>query len=131
LFIYNKKNYLFVSGEPSKEEKNKVIKKEVEVSPGGANLSNLTYNNIVENKKDESNTINLFLDSLDWYLISNKEVNKDCDDIITFLQNAGYEEREFDVYAGCSVCPCTPGFILNSENELITNTAIYINFKSN
>jgi len=122
-------NYLFVSGEPLQDEKIKNVKVEVALSPGGANISQENYEKIVESKKDDSNFINIFLDSFDWYLVVNRNVDKQCEEIIEILEQAGYEEREFDIYAGCSLCPCSPGFKLPSSKQL-KNVAIFINFKS-
>lgn len=126
---YNVNNFLFVSGEPLPQEKNRIESKvAIEVAPGGANLPQPLYNQIVEKKNDECGVINLFLDSLDWYLVSND--CEECKDVIKILESTGYEEREYDVHAGCSLCPCSPGFKLISQDQKFTNIAIFIHFKS-
>lgn len=124
-------NYLFVTGEPNQREIKKTgyINNYINVAPGGTNLNTKVYEEIKQIKKDESYDINLFLENFDWYLVTNKN-NSDCNNVIKILEEAGYNQRKFDLYAGCKICPCSPGFKLSSKSKHIKNTAIFINFKS-
>lgn len=124
----SRSNYLFVTGEPLPNEVIKFNEEQIKVIPGQV-LDNKIFSKIKKEKEKESYNINLFLDSFDWYLINNKN-NSECKEMIQILENLGYNERKFDLYAGCKMCPCSPGFKLPGNNKKIKNTAIFINFKS-
>lgn len=124
----SRSNYLFVTGEPLPSEGRKVGVEQIKVVPGQS-INSKILNKVKEEKEKESFYINLFLDSFDWYLVSNKNL-KECKEMIEILEDSGYDERKFDLYAGCKLCPCSPGFKLPSRSKYIKNTAIYINFKS-
>jgi len=124
----SRSNYLFVTGEPLPEEGIKVGIQQIKVVPGQT-IDNNILKKVKEEKEKDSFNINLFLDSFEWYLITNKNKN-DCKELIEILDNSGYNERRFDLYAGCKLCPCSPGFKLPGKSSLIRNTAIFINFKS-
>ena len=50
-------------------------------------------------------------------------------EIQSFLIEAGWYGRKFSMRAGCSMCPCSPGYNLKSANGFIKNTAIDVTFK--
>ena len=50
-------------------------------------------------------------------------------EIQSFLIEAGWYGRKFSMRAGCSMCPCSPGYNLKSANGFIKNTAIDVVFK--
>ena len=50
-------------------------------------------------------------------------------EIQSFLIEAGWYSRKFSMRAGCSMCPCSPGYNLKSANGFIKNTAIDVVFK--
>ena len=50
-------------------------------------------------------------------------------EIQSFLIEAGWYGRKFNMYAGCSMCRCSPGYNLKSANGFIQNTAIDVTFK--
>lgn len=50
-------------------------------------------------------------------------------EIQSFLIEAGWYGRKFSMYAGCSMCKCSPGYNLKSASGCIKNTAIDVNFK--
>ena len=50
-------------------------------------------------------------------------------EIQSFLIEAGWYGMKFSMRAGCSMCPCSPGYNLKSANACITNTAIDVTFK--
>jgi len=50
-------------------------------------------------------------------------------EIQSFLIEAGWYARKFSMYAGCSMCKCSPGYNLKSANGFIKNVAIDVTFK--
>jgi hypothetical protein len=50
-------------------------------------------------------------------------------EIQSFLIEAGWYSRKFSMYAGCSMCKCSPGYNLKSANGFIKNVAIDVTFK--
>jgi hypothetical protein len=50
-------------------------------------------------------------------------------EIQSFLIEAGWYNMKFSMYAGCSMCRCSPGYNLKSANGFIKNTAIDVVFK--
>lgn len=42
-----------------------------------------------------------------------------------WIRNSGYDKAQFNVYAGCSTCKCSPGFRLGKANS-IKNVAMFI-----
>jgi hypothetical protein len=50
-------------------------------------------------------------------------------EIQSFLIEAGWYSRKFSMRAGCSMCPCSPGYNLKSANGFIKNVAIDVAFK--
>jgi len=50
-------------------------------------------------------------------------------EIQSFLIEAGWYGRKFSMYAGCSMCRCSPGYNLKSANGFIKNVAIDVTFK--
>lgn len=50
-------------------------------------------------------------------------------EIQSFLIEAGWYSRKFSMRAGCSMCPCSPGYNLKSANGFIKNVAIDVVFK--
>jgi len=55
--------------------------------------------------------------------------NHATDEIQTFLIQAGWYNRKFDHYAGCSMCKCSRGFVMKDESGEIKNIAVYVDFK--
>lgn len=51
-------------------------------------------------------------------------------EIQSFLIEAGWYNMKFSMRAGCSMCPCSPGYNLKSANGFIKNTAIDVIFKA-
>jgi hypothetical protein len=50
-------------------------------------------------------------------------------EIQSFLIEAGWYGRKFSMYAGCSMCKCSPGYNLKGANGIIKNIAIDVTFK--
>ena len=68
----------------------------------------------------EIKLFNLFLDQF---------FNQATDEIQTFLTQAGWYNRRFDHYAGCSMCKCSRGFVMKDEMNEIKNVAVYVGFR--
>jgi len=115
-----KKNILFRSGVPSPHEletSHSWYMEEPKPSVKGADKENdklWRKFNRVELKLDE-----MFLNA--FFNVASFEIQ-------SFLIEAGWYERKFSMYAGCSMCKCSPGYNMKSAGS-IKNTAIDVVFK--
>jgi hypothetical protein len=116
-----KKNIIFRDGVPSPKELNASLLYHMEEpmpSVKGVNKENdklWRKFNKIELKLDEA-----FLSAF---------FNAASFEIQSFLIEAGWYGRKFSMYAGCSMCRCSPGYNLKSANGFIKNVAIDVVFK--
>ena len=116
-----KKNVLFRNGVPNPHEletNHAWYMEEPKPSVKGVDLAN-------DKLWRKFNRMELKLDEM----FLNAFFNAASFEIQSFLIEAGWYGRKFSMYAGCSMCKCSPGYNMKSAGGNIKNTAIDVTFK--
>jgi len=122
-----KKNLVFVNGEKSPQdvpETSPLYNVELVPGPRGDELIDKVWDRY--NRK-EVKIMKTYLNRLASVIKDKAQAEETFKKLDFWIENSGYKKAQFNPYAGCSMCKCSPGFVLRTNSD-IKNTAMHVAF---
>ena len=118
-------NLVFVAGEKSPHQMDIDSKfYQAELAPGPRDKDELIDKLWDKYNKKEVKIMKYYLKNLRDTIKNNPQYSV----LSSWMEESGMDKPVFNVYAGCSMCRCSPGFVIRSPKD-IKNVAIHVNFQ--
>lgn len=121
-----RKNVLFITGEPSPHELPMNHKYHMlEQMPGPCGKDELIDKLWKQYNRKEVLIMKLFLNKMAEAVEQlAKQGQEQYMTMHSWIQHSGFYNKQFNAYAGCNTCRCSPGFVMRGSN--ITNCAMHV-----
>lgn len=123
-----KRNLVFINGEMSPEdlpETSPLYNVELVCGPRGDELIDKVWDRY--NRK-EVKIMKAYLNKLACVIKNKAQTDETFKALNYWIENSGYEKAQYNAYAGCSMCKCSPGFVLRANSD-IKNIAMHLAFE--